>query len=121
MFLTGWLIDSTHYENWNYIDRDLAVHDDFLLAVNQGWREATCLAVLGDDALIEYEMPSGTTALRIVLAADPDGTYINMSYYDLPKKWLREMAAWGICWIGNPQQQTLEQGPPPCPAKILEE
>jgi hypothetical protein len=31
---------------------------------NQGWREATTLAQLGEEVLVEYEMPAGTTALR---------------------------------------------------------
>lgn len=44
---------------WKPLDA-LEVH------VNQGWREAYVLAVLDDEALIEYEMPRGSTALWLV-------------------------------------------------------
>ena len=33
--------------------------------VNQGWRDATILAVLGDEALAEYVMPAGTITLIV--------------------------------------------------------
>jgi hypothetical protein len=36
---------------------------------NQGWRDCTELARIGDEVLVEYEMPNGTTALRVISLA----------------------------------------------------
>lgn len=82
--------------------------------VNQGWRHATVLAILDDEALIEYEMPNGSSSLRIVpLKSDLDGAiemqhgmraWRNVSYWCVPLKWLRRMVETGETWIGAPQQ-----------------
>jgi hypothetical protein len=75
----------------------------FTLWANQGERTAYVLAFLGDEVLIEYSMPRGTSALRIVNRDEPGGGR-NMSYFQVPVKWLREMAETGVEWIGCPQQ-----------------
>lgn len=75
----------------------------FTLWTNQGERTASSLAFLGEEALIEYSMPRGTSALRIVNRDEPGGGR-NMSYFQVPVKWLREMVETGVEWIGCPQQ-----------------
>ena len=44
----------------------LTPRETITVHVNQSDREGYVLAVIGSEALIEYEMPKGTTALRIV-------------------------------------------------------
>lgn len=70
--------------------------------VNQGHRDAVVLAVIGDQALLEYTMPKGTTALRIVTAGADE--YRQVSYRDVPLKWLLAIDAAGQDWEGRPQQ-----------------
>jgi hypothetical protein len=76
----------------------------FQLWVNQGYREAFTLAVIGDDALIEYTMPRGSTALRIVDAFTWDGHKV-VSYRAIPQKWLEAMENEGtdMLLMGNAQ------------------
>jgi len=74
--------------------------------VNQAEREGYVLAVLEDKALIEYEMPKGTTALRIVSIDDVDAyPYKTPSYLTLSAKWIIAMYEQGTLenMIGNPQ------------------
>lgn len=52
---------------------------------NQGERDATVLAVLGAEMLLEYEMPAGKTFLRIQNIAT--GVHRAVSRAALPKKW----------------------------------
>lgn len=80
------------------------VGDSFCLEVNQGEREAEVLAIIGDQALIEYLMPNGTSSLRIVDRMDPDAkVYKNVTYHRLPKKWIQAMDDAKTSWIGQPQ------------------
>jgi hypothetical protein len=80
------------------------VRDQLELNVNQGKRKAFVLAVLGDEALIEYEMPAGTTALWVINAHHPHpGCKRNVAYNSCPKKWLRAMEEAGSVWEGNSQ------------------
>lgn len=67
---------------------------------NQGDRDATIVSVLGEDVLIEYEMPNGSTALNIVKA---DGSYKSMPYSKLQRtsKWLKNLDK--SLLINNPQ------------------
>ena len=44
----------------------LQANDSLEVYINQGRRPAFVLAVLDDMALIEYEMPRGTTTLRLM-------------------------------------------------------
>lgn len=72
--------------------------------VNQGWRQAVILAVLGQEALLEYEMPAGTTALWVIDAGNPTvGCKRNVSYKACPKKWRKAMEEAGTQWEGNGQ------------------
>lgn len=61
---------------------------------NQGDRDGEVLAVLGDEALIAYEMPSGVTYLNIVAAdgSDEPGKYRAVSAKGMPKKWREAVA-----------------------------
>jgi hypothetical protein len=78
-------------------------NDQVWIHVNRGWREAVVLAVLDGKALLEYEMPNGSTALRVVPQdTDDEMWYRNVSYRSLPKKWLRVLIE--TDWKGRPQQ-----------------
>ena len=59
---------------------------------NQGYRYAKIVSLSGDDILIEYQMPNGTTALNIV---KPDDSYKTLPYAKLQvsKKWLKNLDA----------------------------
>lgn len=76
--------------------------DTFLVNVNQGDREAMVLAVIGNQALIEYVMPAGTTALQIVTEGR-EQVGRSVSYPSVPTKWLRAIVEEGREWEGNPQ------------------
>jgi hypothetical protein len=68
--------------------------------INQGEREATVLAVIGDEYMIEYEMPAGTTALAVL---HNSGGYKSVSYLNVPLKWLRALTDAESDWLGTPQ------------------
>jgi len=97
---------------------DLVWDRDYLMWVNQGWRNATVLMTIDDEALVEYEMPNGSSALRIVpVASDQQGAisppwYRNLSYKRVPKKWLRKLVETGMTWLGSPQQSEDYVGQP---------
>ncbi len=78
--------------------------DQLTVNVNQGDREAVVLAVIGDEALIEYEMPAGSTAMWVIHACYPHpGKIRSISYKSCPKKWLAAIEESGQEWIGNGQ------------------
>jgi hypothetical protein len=58
---------------------------------NQGTRDATVLATLGLEVLLEYEMPAGKTFLRIENL--DGGRHRSVSHSALPKKWRKELEA----------------------------
>ena len=98
------------------------VGDTPYIWVNQGWRLSTVLATIGDEALLEYEMPNGSTALRIVprsvehpINLRPQ-EYRNVSYRKLSRKWLKVMVDCQMDWIGMPQQTSEIM---PFPAEML--
>jgi len=68
--------------------------------VNQGWRDADELAHIGDQILVEYEMPNGSTALRIYEGKK----WKPLSYRRIPRKWATELRENEIRLIGQPQQ-----------------
>lgn len=76
------------------------------LNVNQGWRPAEILARLGTEFLVEYEMPGGTTALR-VMALDAQGCPFrfvrSVSYAKVPRRWRDAMEEAGTAWAREPQ------------------
>lgn len=83
----------------------LAGTDDFLLWVNQAWREAWVLARLDGKLLVEYTMPRGSTAMRLVFQDNLGRLCLrNVSYKTIPLRWLKEMVDTGITWEGRPQQ-----------------
>lgn len=91
--------------NGNPEDAPLNPGDMLVTISNQGWRNAYCLAVIKDRALIEYYMPNGSTSLRVINRNNPnDWRYKNISYYSCPKKWIEAMVAVDSEWEGRPQQ-----------------
>ena len=91
--------------------------------INQGERDGYLLAVLDGVALYEYEMPRGSTALRMVNEIGEEKT---VAYRRLPLRWLRHLVAEGVGWNGTPQQNgKIRQGrefvprPVPQPAELL--
>lgn len=85
---------------------------------NQAEREAYVLAVIGDEVLIEYEMPGTTSqwahhpaqptsALRVIqcIQDKPVGSYKTMSYKAVPVRWLQAIREAGTTdWIGCGQR-----------------
>ena len=70
--------------------------------VNQGERDAWVLGTLEDQIIVEYEMPSGTTALNILQNAVDVKFVKSVSYKSCPKKWIQAIrdgvGSWeGIC------------------------
>ncbi len=74
--------------------------DQCSVFINQGYRAAMVLAVLHSRALLEYEMPEGSTALR-----ETDATMrrrIDLTHHDrtlpyrtLPRRWIRAIVDQG--------------------------
>ena len=69
------------------------------------------LAVIGPEALLEYVLPKGRSALRVVPRnyrrwTDPGRPYKNVGYRNLPKCWLLAIVRNKIEWYGSPQQAT---------------
>jgi len=80
--------------------------DRIYIWVNQGERGAWVLGTLEDQIIVEYEMPSGTTALRILQNAD----YVNehkfgkgVGYKSCPKKWIQAIRDGVGGWEGVSQ------------------
>lgn len=65
---------------------------------NQGDRDGWVLAVRGDVALVEYEMPSGVTYLNLVPADDSDAWYRPMAHRAVTLKWREAIIAQGGSW-----------------------
>jgi hypothetical protein len=81
----------------------LKVGDTFTLNVNQGDREALVLARIGNQVLIEYAMPAGSTAMQILTdGGENRGKSVN--YTGIPIKWLRAIVEEDNEWEGNPQR-----------------
>jgi hypothetical protein len=96
----------------NQGEHEYAANDFLRVHCNQAWREATVLAVLGDTILIEGEMP-GTTSRREttflrtynVALGDLRGMR-SVNYNTVPRKWINEMRAQDMDWIGMGQRMT---------------
>lgn len=101
---------------------------EFQIWVNGDLRAAIVLAVRKGWALIEYEMPNGTTALRLIRLTDKivemfiferkfikltRREYRNLSYYDVTRPWLRSIIKNGLTWKGVPQQKRGRSAPTP--------
>ena len=84
-----------HWEPGDWLDVD----------VNQGMREAMVIAVDGDEALIEYEMPAGTSALWVIDRHNPVGWKLRgMSYCNITQRWKRAIVEGGKELLANPQK-----------------
>jgi len=105
---------------------EFAPHDYVSVWANQAEREATVLAVLGDEVLLEYEMPGTTSqwdynrrtgqyrhpadptsALRVVQVIQNKivGDYKSMSYKKVTKRWLQAIREAGTTdWLGMGQR-----------------
>lgn len=77
---------------------------------NRGMRPATVLAVQGQQALVEYCMPRGTTSLRLIdlgLGVDEICYGRPLSYQQVSPGWLQAVIDADQRWIGHPQQHGL--------------
>jgi hypothetical protein len=75
---------------------------------NQGNREATVIAVLGDRCLVEYTMPSESTALYFALITEPSVSLTTVAYHNLTKAWRKAVAEQCADWEGRPQQSPYD-------------
>jgi hypothetical protein len=80
--------------------------DTTTVEANQGEREAEVLATSGNQMLVEYLMPNGTSALRIITVCGR--RFIDqrsVPYRNVPKKWVRAMHEQGTTlWEGRCQR-----------------
>lgn len=87
--------------------------DRLQLDVNQGWREAWVLAVIDDEALVEYRMPAGTTAMQIIQNNRRSHYGRSVNYRACPLYWQRAIRAAGREWVGESQTgRTVEMRVP---------
>jgi len=77
---------------------------EFTTYVNQGDRWAYVLAIVGDEVLIEYEMPGGATALRIYNYHWAVTSWRRVAYRKVPKRFLLRICETGHNWTGTLQQ-----------------
>lgn len=80
----------------------LKVGDTFTISVNHGDREALALARIGNQVLVEYLMPAGSTAMQILTDGN-ENRGRSVSYSSIPTKWLRAIVEEDNEWEGNPQ------------------
>ena len=81
---------------------------------NQGERDASVLAVIGDEVLIEYEMPgttNGRSTSALVLCRGLGRTLTSIRNYPhakLPQKWVDAIheQGWASLWIGLGQRSS---------------
>ena len=105
------------YYRTTLVDWTLLPGETTSIEVNQGVREATVLAARGRERLIEYQMPRGSSSLRLIDLFDrPDRT---ISYAKLPVRWLQAIVDAGMDWIGAPQQGGKRELP--SPPRLLEQ
>jgi len=82
-----------------------AANDGLSIWSNQAHRDATVLAVDGNELILEYEMPAGSTALLSYLVRNGELTRMrNHSYKGCPKRWIRLIRAGGMNWTGQCQR-----------------
>ncbi len=75
---------------------NLKAGNDITVWANQADREAVILAVIGEQALIEYVMPKLTTALRLVPVDDVNTyDYKTYAYNKIPVKWMKAIREQG--------------------------
>jgi hypothetical protein len=93
-----------------------SVGDETTVEANQGEREAYVLATIGDSVLVEYFMPNGTTALRVMKVLGlRQLDHSSISYAAVPKRWINAMYEQGTdLWEGRGQRA---RNPIPFPPK----
>ncbi|HDZ37787.1 MAG TPA: hypothetical protein ENH62_05820 [Marinobacter sp.] len=89
----------------NYLNQgahDYQPNDAITYWSNRARRDATVLAVIDDEALIEYKMPYGTSALIKCNVRFGDlRMRTNYSYHKVPRKWLLAILEADMTnWIG---------------------
>ena len=85
--------------------------DAMTLFVNQGERDACVLGTIDDHMIVEYEMPSGTTAMQILKNEKSAGdgycrafSHVrSVSYTSCPKIWIQAISDGVGVWKGNSQ------------------
>lgn len=80
-------------------------NDSITEFVNQGERDGWVLAVIGNEMLIEYEMPAGSTAMVYYLIKNGEHTNRRtISYATCPKRWIAAMREAKMTWVGMGQR-----------------
>ena len=107
------------YEHLNgSLDTEYQPNDMINVWANQAEREGYVLATIGDEVLLEYEMPGTTakfwnhpaepwSALRVIrtIGLEAVGNYKAVSYNTVPKRWLAAIREAGMTnWIGMGQR-----------------
>lgn len=86
---------------------------------NQGVRDGVVLAVIEDEALIEYDMPGGFNLLNLVPVIELEGeVYRTVTYKALSIKWLRAVVDQGEGWMAV-QMNGYPRRPLPQPGEYL--
>lgn len=99
--------DVVAFLNWGA--HEYRANDAITYWSNQAHREATVLAVIEDEIILEYEMPAGTSALVKcnVRYGDLRGR-TNYSYNAVPRKWLMAILGADMTnWIGMGQRSIV--------------
>jgi hypothetical protein len=78
--------------------------DVITVYVQKGYRDAVILGVHSEKALLEYELPSGCTALWEVHTGNPYIRVRTLNYYHLPDYWKQYIVQHKTRWIGHPRQ-----------------
>ena len=90
--------------------------DDVIVEANQGERDASVLAVRGEQVLVEYEMPAGTTALVLFAACGNMLTRIKtIPHKSLSQDWVDAIhdQGWSTLWVGRGQRSPQRIKLPP--------
>jgi hypothetical protein len=91
-------------EYLNQGEHDYEAGDSIAVWCNQAQRDATVLAVIGREIVVEVEMPNGTSFLvRYEVGYGARRNALNYSYNSVPKKWLRAINLQSGGWIGMGQ------------------
>lgn len=77
-------------------------HDELEIYANQAYRKAKILAVVGDEALLEYKLPSGSTSLWIIEADNPHPlAKRTVRHCRCPVRFIEAMKQAGTVWEGE--------------------
>lgn len=84
--------------------RDFYIAGDLMtLFINQGERDVWVLGTIDNQMIVEYEMPSGTTAMQMLKNEKGAGHIRSVSYTSCPKKWIQAIRDGVGSWEGNSQ------------------